>query len=113
MECHSYVSRVQPLGGAPTVGESHEIIIFFQTFLSVLCEKPRKGQKNHEYSRINEKNQIFSAVLDVYFHMNWSLIKYLSTEKNLKILGIGPKDTVSWIHYPTSENAYRCSVDLI
>ena len=59
--------------------------------------KTSKKTENHEFSRINEKKQIFSAVLDVYFHMNWSLIKYLSTEKNLKILGIGPKDTVSII----------------
>ena len=49
-------------------------------------QKTSKCHKNHEYSRINEKNQIISAVLDVCFH---------------KILGIEPKDTVSW-------NIWRC-----
>ena len=47
-------------------------------------KKPRKSRKNLEYSRISEKFQHFSGLLDVCFHINRSKIKYLSTVKTSK-----------------------------
>ena len=50
--------------------------------------KTSNKSKNHEYSRISEriskKFQHFFTLLDVCFHVNWSKINYLSTEKNFK-----------------------------
>ena len=43
-----------------------------------------KVWKNHENSRIFEKNQHFSTLLNMFFHMTRSNIRCLSTEKTLK-----------------------------
>ena len=49
-----------------------------------LHRKLRKSGKLDEKSRIFENNQYFSALLDMFFHVNRSKIRCLSSEKTSK-----------------------------